>query len=297
MAKNVTPKDLRLAVKHGLTLAEVAKKYGFQDDEELKEYIIRISISSQYARDLIKALTKNQKKPHNATADDDLADQEDVQTETEDTDVTTAELSNEPEEVENMETTRRTITLEELRKQETELSQQLSQSEKEHDCDVTKRREVQNELEQAKLQLMKMLTEFSQIKEKVERLKNEFNEAESSMAKANEEISALRSLLKEVRQQIEEKKKIAIFIYNGGNIDLDGEGIPEVSTVECNTFYFENVVVRPDVDDFTGKEMKTLTRCFLIAKKLIEQGVSFEIAFESELMESVFNSLIEEFRS
>ena len=294
--KALTSKDIRLAVKHGKTISELMEEYGFSHEEELFSTIGKLFTKSAEASKIISELKRNSKKKKlprekkqcvpTSTASTSEASTEDMAAQ-ETIDV----LSVETHQVE--EQTPAEI-IRSLESEELELSQNLMALEGTHKDLVSCHLASQKEL----LRMQRILAEMQRLME--EHQKNlgceleKIQKTSDEMAKVSQEAKIISSRLKVVRAKLEELKKISIFVYASGNLEIENGEIPSsVLSDDAINPKFTELILWPRAKEFsvTLKDLTTVAKLLLCTEYLASSGLAFEISFDSEEVQRFYETV------
>lgn len=283
---NINLKDIRMGIKRGLTAADLIKKYGLQSEEELFEKIRKMA--SRGSKDIIADLKKNEKKHGLKGAKKDTGEEtEKAQYVTESASEAESEAESEALEVNPK------ASLETLLAEEKNLSQEICNLEGSHKEMMQRRRNIVSNLQKIKSESEEILEALQKLRAESAQLKSEYDKIAEDMRSTSDEIGVMKEVLAELRAQIEEAKKITILVYSDGNIDIEAEGM-EVPTFvspseEEQSSIFTSFLTRPDVEEFTIKELRAMTRLIPMLKQI--EGIKYEIVFDNPRLEDFYMGL------
>lgn len=286
---NMTSKDLHIAIKNGHGVQYMMERYQFEKEENLYEAIRTITPSG--APGFINDLKKNQKKldkkaKRNTQAKAKLQASEQHEAETTSTDEPIViTKSSEEKEIQQHK------TLEELQKEEQELSATLCKLEDAHKQMVAQRRDCISRFKRAK----KALTELQRIllaqQDNVSAIYEEYEALDCMMQKNNKECSVNRQLLQGVRSQIEDLRKVIIFVYKNGIIEVENANIPSISEESINIGVTE-LISFPNAEEFTIKELKTIAKVRLMVEAIKQNDCGFELVFDSLEVQKFYETVV-----
>lgn len=292
----MTNKDIHIAVKRNEGVQYLMKHFGFATEEALFEEIRRISPLG--AEEFIRKLKNKQKgaaKRKMKSKEKNLAKKA--------TEVAkTAEVEEQPEAAEITETSETTENssnatlaiireLEELKKLEAKLSLAVCDLEVLHGAQVATRRQLLEELVEAKKELEKLQEVLASQQRNVTRIYEEYNRCAEEMAKINAERKALQEQLESVRTQITELRKVTLFIYQNGDIEVE-EGMPVQIWEEDITLTFNRLIRHSEVGNLTINEVKTVAKLHEMVRAYQAEGISVELFFDSSAVQTFWEAII-----
>lgn len=178
--------------------------------------------------------------------------------------------------------------LEQLERDEHEVSNILCALETKHKEMVTSRRQIAESLESSKAELEKLIKLVSDHEEKVTQNSVKYNELALKMKTLNLEMNDYRELLYSIRARKEELKQIFILVSADGTIEVENNKIP---FVENDEEAFEKMVMHPAAEILTVRQVRTVVRLLAIVKVYEEEQYKFEIYFESEEMKEFYEAV------
>lgn len=254
--KNLTAKDVRLAIKNGLTDEDLAEEYGLSENE-LKTRIrfIYKEGNGTKAQQVWGELVANRKKAHCrpkrktptiVTEDTPKVESEAIQ-----------EQSTEPT----------APSLQDLKETEATLSEEVMTLESDHkelstqhrSC-IKELRDLQERIDETRKELEDCNRKFNEIASKADTIANGMNK-----------LSTLRKekvvVLERVRQEIYEKSMVVVYVYKDGIIEapenpdvvLNDEGYQQIK---------ETVTEREECLDLRVRDITTLARLLKICESI-----------------------------
>lgn len=294
--KPLTSKDIRLAVKHGNTISELMEEYGFSHEEELFSTIGKIFTKGTDAAKIISAIKKNSKKNKPSRESKQSIPTFATSTSEDPTESVNSQGTVEvlPVETHLAEDPTSSESISSLEAEEQELSQQLMVLETTHkglvSCHLASKKEL--------LRMQRILAEMQRlIAEHQKNLTCELQKIQKTsdeMAKVSQEAKSISSRLKVVRAKLEELKKISIFVYANGNLELENGEIPHsVCSEEALNSKFTELVLWPRAKEFsvTLKDLTTVAKLLLWTEYLASSGLAFEISFDSEEVQRFYEAV------
>lgn len=170
----------------------------------------------------------------------------------------------------------------ELRRKEKELLAVICEADARNVHLRAKRKKINSILSRKRDKLVAMREEVTKIASEVEEAVNTLSEISSLIENEKIKISDNREELKKIREDIENLKKVIIFVYEDGNLEVDGpkELIVPSNWVEIKAELEEDELV----DNFTVKQLKSLAKVLALVSNLD----NFEVTFEVEAVNEVF---------
>lgn len=289
----MTNKDIHIAVKRNDGVQYLMKHFGFATEEALFEEIRRISPLG--AEEFIRKLKNKQKgaaKRKMKSKEKNLAKKA---TEVAKTD----EVEEQPEAAEITETSKTTekssdktlAIIDELETQEAELSLEVCDLEVLHGAQVATRRQLLEELVEAKKELEKLQEVLASQQQNVTRIYEEYNRCAEEMADINTKRKALQEQLESVRTQITELRKVTLFIYQNGDIEVE-EGMPVQIWEEDITLTFNRLIRHSEVGNLTINEVKTVAKLHEMVRAYQANSISVELIFDSLAVQTFWEAII-----
>lgn len=270
---NMTAKDLHVARKRPDGIKYLMDKFGYSSEEELFEAIPKASPGN--AQFFIRSLKKLQ-KVNNKKADNEVHESicvEDLETD-------------ENQEVEVVSSIRKQ-DLECLLAEEQELSQKICSIEGEHKELVSRRRDITFRLGRAKNALGELRRLLKYQEENVTNLFSEYEQCANKMFELNKERKDYQSWLDNVRNTIAALKKVTVFVYEDGTIEIENAETSELPDGEFLA-EFNELVSLSEVEDLTIKEIKIIAKLRMVVKSLDGET---ELVIDNPKIQSVWEKL------
>lgn len=277
----MTNKDIHIAVKRNDGVQYLMKHFGFATEEALFEEIRRISPLG--AEEFIRKLKNKQKgaaKRKMKSKEKNLAEKATEVAETAETSETTENNSNATLAIIN-----------ELEKQEAKLSLAVCDLEVLHGAQVATRRQLLEKLVGAKKELKKLQEVLASQQQNVTRIYEEYNRCAEEMADINTKRKALQEQLESVRTQITELKKVTLFIYQNGDIEVE-EGMPVQILEEDITLEFNRLIRHSEAGNLTINEVKTVAKLHEMVRVYQAEDISVELFFDSSAVQNFWEAII-----
>lgn len=278
----MTNKDIHIALKRNDGVQYLMKHFGFTTEEELFKAIRRISPLG--AEDFIRKLKKQRKARKNMKEFQVVEPAEVAET------VETAEPAEVVETTENS-CDEISVIIKELKKQEKELSSDVCALEGVHKSLANKRRGLMEQLAEAKSALEELLKELSLQKQNVANIYTEYNLCAEEMARVNEQRKNLKEQLESVRTQITELKKVTLFIYQNGDIEIE-EGKPVQISNEEVISTFNHLICYPEAGTLTVNEIRAVAKLREMVKAYQANEILVELFFDSLAVQAFWETII-----
>lgn len=289
-------KDLVIALKRGVTSKELMERYEFKSEEELQAWIKKISpvkypeLFRQLRRNDKRTVTSGESSSKNLIelaaemlAEIELAAVEEEKTETEVT--VEQELKTETEVEIKAEEVPQLSELQQLQKDEEEVSSFICTLECKHKACMQERRQIVATLNLKKQELETLLQKIKECEKTVTEKYENYTRLAGEMQNLDGEIQSYRVFLQQIRGRIEELKKVIILVSKD-SIELENQELPKISFEEMNV-ELEKLLKMEEADELTLKELKTLAKLFLIVRTFDK----YEVCFDSLKMEDIFKKL------
>lgn len=293
MLMGMRPKDIFMALKTENPTEELMRRFEISSEEQVINSIKRVV--PQGYKDILRQLDKKNKrlrKRANSTSEDAMSVHSDEKIEEVfDVEVSTVnrvdetmtfepfEGFEEEEESEAMQSAEtRAKELEQLQLDEQKLSDMVCALEKEHVDFVSRRGKILEGLEQSNKTLKKLRDALQQEQKKATALCREYEELETKMQDNTRECAAHKELLDDIRNRITELKKINIWVYEDGTIDVENGELITISDEIVDT-YFATMYRLPEANELMVKELITVAKLVCMKKEYEKMGCRYEFYF------------------
>ena len=294
--RNMTSADVHIFQKNGKSINDLMLKFGFESEDDVEDEIRKMF--KRGSSNMIKQLRKNgetkkhRRKDTKVEASQEMDEAITTQEETEEleNDGTIASLESQPSK----------ISLEDLQKQESEYSALLIEYEQKHKSCMQVRRDIVTRLQSVDTECNSLLQKVKELEATMKELQAEYEEATLKMAYCHDDVLSTRRTLQKVRKQIEEAKKVEIFVYKNGNFELEqlssGEKVErtfedlleELAQTDTD---FTRLLSMPGADEMTVRQLKTAINLQMIIKSFEEQGLGYSIIFEDEQLQKFYETM------
>lgn len=281
-----TIKKLHGDMKHGLTVAQVMEKYGFESEEKLFEAIRRNASSK--AEQFIKVLRKNEKLPKHREAVETISDVNSEPTPNiavvpevtlEVTDNNVMAMDDTSEVVVTVPVVSKLAQLEADRQA---FSDELYAKEVSHKRKMQERKQIADRLRSCKNILAKLLHQVDEVAEEVTLLGEQYSLKACEMRALDLEMSECRMVLADIDEMIEELKQV-VFLVRSSNIEVENAELPATNPDEVSALFSE-LLTKDDAEELTVREIKTVAQLILVTRSFKH----YEVVFENPKMETLF---------
>lgn len=182
------------------------------------------------------------------------------------------------------------ISIVSLRNQEKTLVETICKMETDHAKLISKRASLKSTFQQLRKQLIALQKELKEKKIIADSTYQEWLQISSEMHAITESISKEKNLLSGIREEIKAAETISIFIYENGEIET--ENYPLLISKDLNSSeIFNSLLKNSIVESLTLRDIRQLAKVLAITTKLKAEQKSFEVTFESEQIQEVFQQI------
>jgi hypothetical protein len=270
----ISSKVLETKLKLGWTLSTMSNHFG-QTPSEFSDNLIRI-FGDTKARDYLSRFERNEKKCGTRRKPKKAVTEVPETLENSEQSVILEEsvVPTEPEKTE----------LEMLSEEHDSLEREIMSMEQTWQQHRSRGIEIRNLLISEKSNLERIRVQFLESMETCERLIKELETVKADAKQLYSGISESKAHLSELKDKIDELKKVTIFVLSSGEIEVEGR---EFICEAWEPLYKEFLSAEnSDFDDLTRKEIKQLAKLLTYTANL---DVKVEVIFDSGKLEEVFN--------
>lgn len=182
--------------------------------------------------------------------------------------------------------------LDALKEKEQTLSDIIRSEEAEHSKLISRRAALKFQFQNQQTQLRELTRTIEALRDNFETTFAKWEKTGADMHAITESISAKKSLLEDIRSEIIALQKISIFAYANGEIEFENVGDFDTTTDSSNeSEVFNKLIQDKAVENLTIKNIRQLAKLILIVEKLKSKHISFELTFEDNSSQEVFNSI------
>lgn len=279
--RDLSGKSLEVELKRGLTLEDFARKYECTQEDFLNH--LEKNFCEKARKSITRNMTKNAKKrkPTRTTKTK------------KETKLTLSKIhegsksiSQEDKKVNNP--TTENSDLQNLKERERLLISEISNKERIHERSISERMKLFDELRQKKEKMLELKEIIEQNQKEVEKISTQIAKITKRVTAENETISSNKQTLEEVKSCIMKLEKISVFVYKNGEIEIENANIPETSGWED---LFDSLIHNKIVENLSLKQVRQLAKLLVIVERFQAQKQNYELTFESETEQRVFEKL------
>lgn len=275
--KTLTSKAIRVLDKRHASIPEITKQYGISE-EELFQIIQKFFPQHEEARRIWSNLKKNTKREKAGVNQANSNSEQSIN-------------PSEQEQVASILSFEETAQgqLSQLKEEEAKLSLALMNLEAQHKALVTANVSFRGALLALKKRLNALDQAVGECRKEFSKTLEEIQFTSERMAEVNEMRKETSFELSKLRAKIFELQKVTIFFYEDGTLEAENTKISAVSS-EALSKLFGELVLYPQASEFsvTLKEVKSIAQLLLWTEELKSKGISFEIVFDRESVESFY---------
>ena len=179
--------------------------------------------------------------------------------------------------------------------EETETSQktpleQLLEKEAKHSRMISERAGLKNRLIDQRIQMQEIAKKCAELQKDFEETVYQWTALGDEMRVLTSSISEKRANLESIRAEIDSLKKISMFVYTNGEIELENHGEFDSTVDESRVSEIFGSLIQNEVsENLTIKSIKQLSKVLAIVEKLKANQLKFEISFDEETMKEVYD--------
>ena len=199
------------------------------------------------------------------------------------------EVDTEDTVIEETETSQKT-PLEQLLEKEDQLSSEVCTEEAKHSRMISERAGLKNRLIDQRIQMQEIAKKCAELQKDFEETVYQWTALGDEMRVLTSSISEKRANLESIRAEIDSLKKISMFVYTNGEIELENHGEFDSTVDESRVSEIFGSLIQNEVsENLTIKSIKQLSKVLAIVEKLKANQLKFEISFDEETMKEVYD--------
>lgn len=279
--RDLSGKSLEVELKRGLTIEDFARKYECTQEDFLNH--LEKNFCEKARKSITRSMTKNAKKrkPTRTTKTKKEAK------------LTLSQIheGSKPilqEDKKVNDSTTENSDLQNLKERERLLISEISKKEKIHERSISERMKLFDELRQKKEKMLELKEIIEQNYKEVEKISTQIVKITERIAAENKTMSTNKQTLEEVESCIRKLEKIPVFVYKNGEIEIENADIPETSGWES---LFDSLIHNKIVENLSLKQVRQLAKLLVIVECFQAQEQNYELTFESETEQRVFEKL------
>lgn len=281
---HITSKDIAIRVKKGWDVVDFCNHYNLTVDEFNRAIDTFYSVKSankEIRRELSKNAAKKAKKAPSRIPSAPVS-----------TPVVAAATTVEspaPAVFTTVETMSAVPTLDELKNKEAELLAQENELKASYNAAISARDQSTARMESFKNKINDLILKLESVKTEVSAEIQKYAEISQNISDTSARLSDVRKELAETEEAIRQCKKVSIFVFPDGSIELENytysdslSKVAEISQQYFSDEHFEELSVR---------EIKQLAKLTALTQELQGAGLAFELIFDSSDMEELWSKL------
>ena len=281
-------KMFNMKIKEGWMMGQFMDFLEIDSEEEFKKELAK-RFSPKACRDFLRRMSKNAKVKTKETREEHYEEEKaesipNIQT-MEETLVNEEKAS---DTVENVDTATESHkeNLETLQEELAGLKDIIMEAEKNKAELCKKQRAIKEQLDKESKKVEEIRNQLNQSLEKVNKLIDNYNLIKGKIETQTKDIKAARSEVTGVEDKIKSLLKVSIFVRSSGEIESENFDI-----VELESKLDDELLKYSEADDLTMKMLKRMSQILKIHRELKREGRNFEIKFENETAELLFEKV------
>lgn len=279
-------KQIWVYIKQGFTIEDLLEKYKCSQ-EELEKYMEK-NFEKKSLDSVRRSFEKNSKKRgNNNTAV--IVTQEEISNSTlKETQKKARQMQEKNIMVMENKKDSDEMSLEKLKDRENALVTETCQQEGEHKRTLATRRTLLEKLVTEKEKILELKSIILQRQKEVDEIFTKMVEIDEKITAESEELSANKKILSEVREYIKVLEKVTIFVYENGEIKEEAEVAEEL--LESDEV-FDSLIHNKLVENLSVKQIRQLSKLMVLTEQMQKQGQNYDLVFESEIVQKIFEQL------
>lgn len=276
-------KMFNMKIKEGWMMGQFMDFLEIDSEEEFKKELAK-RFSPKACRDFLRRMSKNAKVKTKHYEEEKAESIPNIQTMEE----TVANEEKASDTVENVDTATESYkeNLETLQEELAGLKDIIMEAEKNKAELCKKQRAIKEQLDKESKKVEGIRNQLNQSLEKVNKLIDNYNLIKGKIETQTKDIKAARSEVTGVEDKIKSLLKVSIFVRSSGEIESENFDI-----VELESKLDDELLKFSEADDLTMKMLKRMSQILKIYRELKKEGRNFEIKFENETAELLFEKV------
>lgn len=309
MYRNMDVKTINIKIKYGATMEELLEY--FNCSEEQFEGYVKRNFGEKGKRDIYANLEKNKKKrekkkkglragvnnakqqiliPKKVLFDDqvkrktltDLLEEDKV------IDLPIVEQDGKMPEKSNIENMKKLLELQEI---ERNLVDKICEGEKELVSIRAQKRDIKARLNDEKQYMLELKKIIAEHQSNIDGIMKEISEILEKHDQLKAEIDSNSEELERVRMDIDKLKKVDILFYKNGLFELENFKYEDIPEMQLDQDIFNLLCEDETAEELSIKVIKQIVRLEQILQWFSTNQLSYEITFEAEEMQKVFEKI------
>lgn len=309
MYRNIDVKTINIKIKYGATMEELLEY--FNCSEEQFEGYVKRNFGEKGKRDIYANLEKNKKKrekkkkglragvnnakqqiliPKKVLFDDqvkrktltDLLEEDKV------IDLPIVEQDRKMSEKSNIENMKKLLELQEI---ERNLVDKICEGEKELVSIRAQKRDIKARLNDEKQYMLELKKIIAEHQSNIDGIMKEISEILEKHDQLKAEIDSNSEELERVRMDIDKLKKVDILFYKNGLFELENFKYEDIPEMQLDQNIFNSLCEDETAEELSIKVIKQIVRLEQILQWFSANQLNYEITFEVEQMQKVFEKI------
>jgi hypothetical protein len=309
MYRNIDVKTINIKIKYGATMEELLEY--FNCSEEQFEGYVKRNFGEKGKRDIYANLEKNKKKrekkkkglragvnnakqqiliPKKVLFDDqvkrktltDLLEEDKV------IDLPIVEQDRKMPEKSNIENMKKLLELQEI---ERNLVDKICEGEKELVSIRAQKRDIKARLNDEKQYMLELKKIIAEHQSNIDGIMKEISEILEKHDQLKAEIDSNSEELERVRMDIDKLKKVDILFYKNGLFELENFKYEDIPEMQLDQNIFNSLCEDETAEELSIKVIKQIVRLEQILQWFSANQLNYEITFEVEQMQKVFEKI------
>lgn len=309
MYRNMDVKTINIKIKYGATMEELLE-YSNCSEEQFEGYVKR-NFGEKGKRDIYANLEKNKKKrekkkkglragvnnakqqiliPKKVLFDDqvkrktltDLLEEDKV------IDLPIVEQDRKMPEKSNIENMKKLLELQEI---ERNLVDKICEGEKELVSIRAQKRDIKARLNDEKQYMLELKKIIAEHQSNIDGIMKEISEILEKHDQLKAEIDSNSEELERVRMDIDKLKKVDILFYKNGLFELENFKYEDIPEMQLDQNIFNSLCEDETAEELSIKVIKQIVRLEQILQWFSANQLNYEITFEVEQMQKVFEKI------
>ncbi len=309
MYRNMDVKTINIKIKYGATMEELLEY--FNCSEEQFEGYVKRNFGEKGKRDIYANLEKNKKKrekkkkglragvnnakqqiliPKKVLFDDqvkrktltDLLEEDKV------IDLPIVEQDRKMPEKSNIENMKKLLELQEI---ERNLVDKICEGEKELVSIRAQKRDIKARLNDEKQYMLELKKIIAEHQSNIDGIMKEISEILEKHDQLKAEIDSNSEELERVRMDIDKLKKVDILFYKNGLFELENFKYEDIPEMQLDQNIFNSLCEDETAEELSIKVIKQIVRLEQILQWFSANQLNYEITFEVEQMQKVFEKI------
>lgn len=309
MYRNMDVKTINIKIKYGATMEELLEY--FNCSEEQFEGYVKRNFGEKGKRDIYANLEKNKKKrekkkkglragvnnakqqiliPKKVLFDDqvkrktltDLLEEDKV------IDLPIVEQDRKMPEKSNIENMKKLLELQEI---ERNLVDKICEGEKELVSIRAQKRDIKARLNDEKQYMLELKKIIAEHQSNIDGIMKEISEILEKHDQLKAEIDSNSEELERVRMDIDKLKKVDILFYKNGMFEFENFNTNDIPEMQLDQDIFNLLCEDETAEELSIKAIKQIVRLEQILQWFSTNQLSYEITFEAEEMQKVFEKI------